>query len=319
MTTLSSTERPPGASGSPAGSGGPARRGRRRLGDRLLFAYTWAVIIWLALPIGVMIAFSFNNPHGRYNFTWVGFTLKWYGPHLFDYPSLTSAIGTSLIVAVSATIGAVILGTLVGLALGKYRFRGLGTANLVQFAAIAAPEIVLASSLLSFFVTLRVPLGLPTIIVAHIMFCLSFVVVTVRSRLAGMSDTLEQASADLYATPRQTFWRITFPLVFPGILGAALLAFSLSFDDFIITNLHAGNTTTFPMYVWGVQRKSIPMQVNVIGTLMLVISILIVVGGEMRNRARQRALAGEKPTHGRARLADAAPGLGLDPEVVRLP
>src|ERR1044071_6974357 len=153
-------ERPPGASDASAASGGPARRGRRRLGDRLLFAYTWLVITWLALPIAVMIAFSFNNPHGRYNFTWVGFTLKWYGPHLFDYPSLTSAIGNSLIVAVSATIGA-----LVGLALGKYRFRGLGTANLVQFAAIAAPEIVLASSLLSFFVTLRVPLGLPTIIV----------------------------------------------------------------------------------------------------------------------------------------------------------
>ena len=151
------------------------------------------------------------------------------------------------------------------------------------------------------------------------MFCLSFVIVTVRARLAGLSDTLEQAAMDLYATPNQTFWRVTFPLVFPGILGAALLAFSLSFDDFIITNLNAGNTTTFPMYVWGVQRKSIPMQVNVIGTLMLVISILIVVGGEMRNRARQRALAGEKPQRGRARLADAAPGLGLDPEAAVCP
>ena len=199
MTTLSPTERAPGASATAPDPGRPARRGRRRLGDRLLFAYTWLVIVWLALPIAVMIAFSFNNPHGRYNFTWVGFTLKWYGPHLFDYPSLTSAIENSLIVAVSATIGSVVLGTLVGLALGKYRFRGLGTANLVQFAAIAAPEIVLASSLLSFFVTLRVPLGLPTVIVAHIMFCLSFVAVTVRARVLTLDRSLEEAARDLGA------------------------------------------------------------------------------------------------------------------------
>ena len=121
------------------------------------------------------------------------------------------------------------------------------------------------------------------------MFCISFVVVTVRARLAGMSDTLEQAAADLYATPSQTFWRVTFPLVFPGILGAALLSFSLSFDDFIITNLNAGTTTTFPMYVWGVAQRGVPMQVNVIGTLMFVISIAIVLAGEARNRARTRA------------------------------
>jgi len=123
------------------------------------------------------------------------------------------------------------------------------------------------------------------------MFCLSFVVVTVRSRLAGLSDTLEQAVADLYANPSQTFWRVTFPLVLPGIAAAAMLSFSLSFDDFIITNLNAGNRTTFPMYVWGVSRKTIPMQINVVGTLMLVISVLIVVSGELRTRARRRALA----------------------------
>ena len=122
------------------------------------------------------------------------------------------------------------------------------------------------------------------------MFCISFVVVTVRARLAGMNDTLEQAAMDLYATPSQTFWRVTFPLVFPGILGAALLRFSLSFDDFIVTNLNAGNTTTFPMYVWGVAQRGVPMQVNVVGTLMFVISIVIVVGGEANNRRRTSAL-----------------------------
>ena len=132
------------------------------------------------------------------------------------------------------------------------------------------------------------------------MFCLSFVIVTVRARLAGLSDTLEQAAADLYATPQQAFWKVTFPLVFPGILGAALLAFSLSFDDFIITNLNAGTTTTFPMYVWGVSRRTIPMQINVVGTVMLIISVVIVVGGEVRSRRRMRALAG--PAAGAPRL-----------------
>src|SRR5262249_988039 len=150
-------------------------------------------------------------------------------------------------------------------------------------------------------------LGFGTILIAHIMFCLSFVTVTVRARLAGLSDTLEQAAADLYATPQQTFWKVTFPLVFPGILGAALLAFSLSFADFILTNLNAGTTTTFPMYVWGVSRKTIPMQINVIGTVMLLLSVLIVVGGEVRNRARMRALnRGTRPPVRRDQVVAAA-------------
>jgi spermidine/putrescine transport system permease protein len=300
MTTLSSggptggssprghtAERAPGASALPADSGGPARRGRRRLGDRVLYAYTWLVIIWLALPIAVMIAFSFNNPHGRYNFTWVGFTLKWYGPHLFDYPSLTSAIGNSLIVAVSATIGSVILGTLVGLALGKYRFRGLGTANLVQFAAIAAPEIVLASSLLSFFVTLRVPLGLPTIIVAHIMFCLSFVAVTVRARVLTLDRALEEAARDLGAGAWTTFRLVTFPLIFPGVLAGALLAFAISVDDFVVTSFVAGSRQTFPLWIWSATRNGLPPQVDVLGTLIFAGGLLLVGGATLISRRRR--------------------------------
>ena len=153
---------------------------------------------------------------------------------------------------------------------------------------MAAPEIVLGASLLALFVAagLGGQLGFWTILIAHVMFCLSFVIVAVRARLAGLDDTLEQAAMDLYATPAQTFWRVTFPLVFPGILGAALLAFSLSFDDFIITNLNAGNTTTFPMYVWGVAQRGVPMQVNVVGTVMLLLSIAVVVAGELRARRR---------------------------------
>ena len=158
---------------------------------------------------------------------------------------------------------------------------------------MASPEIVMGSSLLALFVAAGFggQLGFGTILIAHIMFCLSFVVVTVRARLAGMDYTLEQAAMDLYATPWQTFWRVTFPLVFPGILGAALLSFSLSFDDFIVTNLNAGTTTTFPMYVYGVAQRGVPMQVNVIGTLMFLIAITIVLLAEYRSRRRMRALA----------------------------
>ncbi len=264
------------------------RRPRRRWGDRLLFAWTWLIIIWLALPIAVMILFSFNNPHGRFNFTWVGFTLKWYGPHLLDYPSLTTAMENSLIVAFAATVGAVVLGTLVGLALGKYRFRGLGTANLVQFAAISAPDIVLASSLLAFFVTLRVPLGLPTIIVAHIMFCLSFVAVTVRARVLTLDRSLEEAARDLGAGPWATFRLVTLPLIFPGVLAGALLAFAISIDDFVVTSFVSGSTQTFPLWIWSATRNGLPPQVDVLGTLIFVAGLVIAAGSALFGRRGTR-------------------------------
>jgi spermidine/putrescine transport system permease protein len=264
------------------------RRPRRRWGDRLLFAWTWLIIIWLALPIAVMIMFSFNNPHGRFNFTWVGFTLKWYGPHLLDYPSLTAAMENSLIVAFAATAGSVVLGTLVGLALGKYRFRGLGTANLVQFAAISAPDIVLASSLLSFFVTLRVPLGLPTIIVAHIMFCLSFVAVTVRARVLTLDRSLEEAARDLGAGPWATFRLVTLPLIFPGVLAGALLAFAISIDDFVVTSFVSGSTQTFPLWIWSATRNGLPPQVDVLGTLIFVVGLIIAATSALLGRRGTR-------------------------------
>jgi spermidine/putrescine transport system permease protein len=267
---------------------GGRRRPRRRWGDRLLFAWTWLIIIWLALPIAVMILFSFNNPHGRFNFTWVGFTLKWYGPHLLDYPSLTTAMENSLLVAFAATVGSVVLGTLVGLALGKYRFRGLGTANLVQFAAISAPDIVLASSLLAFFVTLRVPLGLPTIIVAHIMFCLSFVAVTVRARVLTLDRSLEEAARDLGAGPWATFRLVTLPLIFPGVLAGALLAFAISIDDFVVTSFVSGSTQTFPLWIWSATRNGLPPQVDVLGTLIFVAGLVIAAGSALFGRRGTR-------------------------------
>ena len=250
----------------------------------LVLAYTF-------VPIFVVVLMSFNDPASRLIYRFDGFTLhNWLNP--CEDRSMCEALGRSIEIGLLATVGATILGTLAAFALVRHSFRGRTVANLVIFLPMAAPEIVLGSSLLALFVGAGFAgqLGFWTILIAHIMFCLSFVVVTVRSRLSGMSDTLEQAAMDLYATPRQTFWKVTFPLVFPGILGAALLSFSLSFDDFIITNLNAGNTTTFPMYVWGVAQRGVPMQVNVIGTVMFLISVIIVVGSEVHSRRRTRAL-----------------------------
>jgi spermidine/putrescine transport system permease protein len=266
----------------------------RWLRGRIVLILGILVLVYTFIPIFVVVLMSFNKPPGEqskiYKFNQFTFD-NWLHPCSAE--GMCSGLKVSIEIGLLATLGATVLGTLAAFALVRHDFFGRSTTNILIFLPMAAPEIVMGSSLLALFVAAGFAgqLGFWTILIAHIMFCLSFVVVTVRSRLAGMSDTLEQAAADLYATPAQTFWRVTFPLVLPGIAAAAMLSFSLSFDDFIITNLNAGNTTTFPMYVWGVQRKSIPMQVNVVGTVMLLVSVLIVVGGEMRNRARRRALA----------------------------
>jgi len=246
-----------------------------------------AIVVYLLAPTLVVVLFSFY-PSAYLKFPPQGFTLKWYGPHLLDYPSLTTAMENSLIVAFAATVGSVVLGTLVGLALGKYRFRGLGTANLVQFAAISAPDIVLASSLLAFFVTLRVPLGLPTIIVAHIMFCLSFVAVTVRARVLTLDRSLEEAARDLGAGPWATFRLVTLPLIFPGVLAGALLAFAISIDDFVVTSFVSGSTQTFPLWIWSATRNGLPPQVDVLGTLIFVGGLLIAGGSALFGRRGTR-------------------------------
>ena len=252
------------------------------------------VLVYTFIPIFIVILMSFNKLPSEQSkiYKFNAFTLdNWLHP--CADPSMCTALRLSVEIGFLATLGATVLGTLAAFALVRHDFHGRSTTNVLIFLPMAAPEIVMGSSLLALFVAsgFAGQLGFWTILIAHIMFCLSFVVVTVRSRLAGLSDTLEQAAADLYANPSQTFWRVTFPLVLPGIAAAAMLSFSLSFDDFIITNLNAGNRTTFPMHVWGVSRKTIPMQINVVGTLMLVISVLIVVSGELRTRARRRALA----------------------------
>jgi len=250
------------------------------------------VLVYTFIPIFVVILMSFNDPNSRLIYSFDGFTLhNWLNP--CEEPDMCTALKTSIQVGLLATLLSTVIGTLAAFALVRHEFRGRSGANLLIFLPMAAPEIVLGSSLLALFVAsgFAGQLGFGTILIAHIMFCMSFVIVTVRSRLAGMNDTLEQAAMDLYATPRQTFWRVTFPLVLPGIVGAALLSFSLSFDDFIVTNLNAGQTTTFPMYVWGAAQRGVPMQVNVVGTVMFLISVLIVVSSELTARRRARALA----------------------------
>ncbi|MBF4160484.1 ABC transporter permease [Nocardioides acrostichi] len=260
--------------------------------EHLVLLLGLAVLAYTFVPIAVVVLMSFNDPAARNVYSFDGFTLhNW--ADICEDPSMCKALGLSFRIGLLSTLVATTLGTLAAFALVRHDFIGRSSANLLIFLPMAAPEIVMGSSLLTLFVASGASghLGFWTIFIAHVMFCLSFVVVTVRSRLAGMDDTLEQAAADLYATPSQTFWRVTFPLVFPGILGAALLSFSLSFDDFIVTNLNSGNSTTFPMYVWGAYRVGVPMQVNVIGTIMFVVSIAIVVIGELNSRRRSRALA----------------------------
>jgi spermidine/putrescine transport system permease protein len=260
------------------------RRGRVR-GGRILYAYTWIVIAWLILPILVMILFSFNDTKGRYNQSWEGFTLKWYG-RVFDIEELTKALVISLLIALVTMVVAAALGTGIGYALGRYIFRGAGSLNLVMFATISSPELVMGASLLTLFVSLGFGLGVGTITIAHIMFSISFVAAVVRARVLTLDRSLEEAAADLGANPWTTFWRITFPLILPAVFSGMLLAFALSIDDFVVTNFTAGTTVTFPLWIWGSTRVGIPPQVNVMGTLIFLAGVLIAVVSSVRGRRR---------------------------------
>jgi spermidine/putrescine transport system permease protein len=289
-TVLDSPHPPTPASpaGVPAGAAPVPRRRRVRLGDRLLHIYTWLLIAWLALPIAAVALFSFNNPKGRLNLLWVGFTLKWWGPKLLEYPDLTHAMLNSITIGLIATVTSTALGTLIGLALGKHKFRGQNFSNLLQFAAISAPEIVLGSSLLTFFLTLGVQPGYLTIVIAHVAFCLSFVAVTVRARALTLDPFIEEAARDLGAGPWTTFRLVTLPLIWPGVISGALLAFALSIDDFITTNFVAGSTQTYPLYIWGASREGLPPQVNVMGTIIFLVGAGLAIFNSIRAR-RSRA------------------------------
>jgi spermidine/putrescine transport system permease protein len=255
-----------------------------------LIAFIGALVMaYLYIPNLVVAAMSFNHETGKHTtYQWYSFTFdNW--THVCAPAQMCGSVVTSLWIGAIATVIATVIGTLAAFAM-RNAFTGRGTTNTVLFLPMATPDIVMGSSLLAFFVAIRAGghLGHTTIIIAHVMFCLSYVVVTVRARLAGMDSTLQQAAMDLYANESQTFWRVTFPLVFPGILAAALLSFSLSFDDYIITNLNAGTVSTFPIFVWGAALRGLPMQVNVVGTMMFVLAIVVVLGADIAGRRRAR-------------------------------
>lgn len=243
---------------------------------------------YLLLPNAVVVLFSFNQPEGRFNYTWQRFSLDaWLHP--CAAPGLCSSLGLSLKIGLVATLLATLLGTLAAFAMARHRFRGRPAANLLVFLPMATPEVVMGSSLLTLFVNLRFPLGATTILLAHVMFCLSFVIVTVKARIAGLDPRLEQAAMDLYADEKQTFLRVTLPLVAPGIGAAALLAFALSFDDYIVSNFNASaSSVTFPMYVYGAASRGTPVQINVIGTVMFLLALVLVAAGQLGRLRRSR-------------------------------
>jgi spermidine/putrescine transport system permease protein len=289
-----------------AGRGtGPARGTKRRWTRFILPIYTALVMIYLILPILVMILYGFNDSgFKKVSFRWLGFTTQWY-QRLFAIPDLTTALKNSLFIATVSTLIATAFGTLIALALVRYRFKGRGATDFILFLNISAPEIVLGASLLSLFITFGVPRGIVTILIAHVMFNIAYVAITVRARLTGFEREIEEAAQDLGAGPWTTFRTVTLPLIFPGVLAGALLAFALSIDDFIITNFNAGATATFPLWVYGAVKVGIPPQVFVMGTLIFGAGVLLAVSNVVWQRRSAKTAQQDLSTADAAGLAEA--------------
>ncbi|HET7028231.1 MAG TPA: ABC transporter permease [Candidatus Limnocylindrales bacterium] len=282
---------------------GRGRGIRRTLARWALPTFTGLAIVYLLIPIAVMFLFSFNRldqslGDGRSNYQWHAFSLDAWA-HPFDWPGLADSIRISLTIAALSTVGSTILGTLIGLSLTRYSFRGRGLINGLIFLPMATPEVVMGASLLTLFVATVLPplrgtapalypTGFLTILIAHVMFNISYVVVTVKARLAGFDRRLEEAAMDLGANEWTTFWRVTFPLILPGILAAALLAFSLSIDDFVITSFVSGTTNTFPILVYSIQKNALPVQINVIGSVIFFAAVAVVAVTTLVQARRNR-------------------------------
>lgn len=249
------------------------------------------VLLYMLVPILIIAIFSFNDPSGRYNFQWVGFTTQyWQDP--FGITALTDSLKTSIQLAFLTSIGATILGTLLAIALVRYEFMGRRAANLLIVVPMATPEVVIGASLLSMFLLLDViKLGFATLLIAHIMFSISFVVIVVRSRLIGFDRRLEEAASDLGASALTTFRKVTLPLILPGVASAGMLSFALSIDDFVISNFNSGSTLTFPLYIYGANQRGIPVQVNVIATMLFVATILVMTAVILQQRRAEKMAA----------------------------
>jgi spermidine/putrescine transport system permease protein len=258
----------------------------------------WGLAIWsglavlyLFIPVFIVIAFSFNDPKGRFNFTWQGFTLD-HWLHPFADPDLASALETSLLIALLSTVIAVSLGTFMAMALVRYGFRGRTVVDFFVFLPLSTPEVVMGASLLALFLTMGVNTGFPTIVIAHVMFTVSYVVVTVKARLEGMDRHIEEAAMDLGATEWTTFRKITLPMIAPGVASAALLAMAISIDDYVITVFNAGQTVTFPIFIFGATRQGVPPEVNVLATgLLLVVLVLMGLNVLLMRRLAKRDAA----------------------------
>ncbi len=268
---------------------------RRKLLNGSLNVYAALALLYLLTPIFIILVFSFNKPAGRFNFVWQQFSLDaWKDP--FAVPGIGDALRTSIEIAVLSTIGATILGTITAIALVRYQFRGRSSTNFFIFIPLATPEVVLGAALLSLFLNAAVATGFGTILIAHIMFNLSFVVVTVRSRLIGFDRSLEEAAQDLGATPWDTFRLVTLPLIMPGVVSAALLAFALSIDDFVITFFNAGSTITFPLFIWGAARVAIPPQIYVIASMIFLFTLaMMLITIWQQHRAEKMAAVRPEP------------------------
>ncbi|MDA8374942.1 MAG: ABC transporter permease [Actinomycetota bacterium] len=272
-----------------------AHRKRRFKRPDFLHLYTVLLMVYLIIPLAVMILFGFNNTHGRYNLKWDGFTLTWYR-NLFAIGQLTGALKISLLIAVLVMIVTTVMGTLMAYAIHRYKFMGKGVLNTILVLNISSSSVVIGASLLSLFVAWNVALGQFTIFAAQVMFSIPYAVITVRARLAVLDPAIEEAAQDLGATPLATFFKVTVPQLLPGIMGAAMLTFALSIDDFVTTSFVSGTTLTFPLWVYGSTREGTPPQVNVIGTLIFGIGLSVaVISGvikERRDKARLRLING---------------------------
>ena len=254
-------------------------------GDIVLKIIAGLVMLYIFLPIFVIVAFSFNHPAGKFNYTWQGFTLdNW--AHPFKYPALTQAMKMSLSVAALSTLIALVLGTLLAIALVRQRFRGNKAVETFLVLPLTAPEVVMGASLLTLFLDLGWATGFGTILIAHVAFEISFIAMTVRARVRGFDWTLEDASMDLGAGPGRTFFKVTLPLIVPGIVAAAMLSFALSLDDFIITYFVSGSTVTYPLFVNAAVKAAVPPQINVIATAILVVSLIIIGVGTLYRRKK---------------------------------
>jgi spermidine/putrescine transport system permease protein len=283
----------------PAGSGALGAesgiaRGWRQLREHAVNIVAGLVVFYLLIPIVVIFVFSFNDPQGRYNYNWVGFTLDHWA-HAFSRPELNEALLTSLKLALLATVISTMIGTVMAVALVRHQFFGRRLANFLIVIPMATPEVVMGAALLSFFLILGTPsLGFETLLIAHVMFCISFVVVVVRSRLIGFDRSLEEAARDLGAGPFATFRLVTLPLILPGIFGAAMLAFALSIDDFVISNFNSGTTVTFPLYIFGAAQRGIPVEVYVIA-MILFFTTVAAMGFTTWQQRRAEKMASVRP------------------------